>query len=87
MVKYGYVQEQVGRLSEMKKIRAYKLGDGKVHIIKDVKGTLPENANTYPEMKCPYKECNCNSNCAFFKTNWNMKSSVYCGKVKIGILK
>ena len=70
----------------MKKIKAYKLGNGKVYILKEVQGEIPKNANVYPEMTCPYKECNCNSNCAFFKTSWKADSKVYCGKVKIGIL-
>jgi hypothetical protein len=75
----------------MRKLRAYILGDGKVYILADeiiekAKGSIPENANVYPEMLCPYKDGGCNSNCAFFNTSWKTGSTIRCGKTKIGVL-
>lgn len=70
--------------TDERSLRAYKaVGGDEDHVwILD-----KEDLTDYPKLTCPYKDGYCTTRCAFFSTNWRPDNPVYCGNVKIGVLK
>jgi hypothetical protein len=75
------------RSSKYKRLTAYQLSKDKVvYIHRDTKMKTEVSYDRYPHMRCPYKDGDCNSDCAFFNTSWKTGSIILCGDKKIGVL-
>lgn len=75
------------RSCKHKRLTAYQLSKEKiVYIHRDTDMKTETDYNRYPNMRCPYKDSDCNSDCAFFNTSWKTGSIIRCGNKKIGVL-
>ena len=66
-------------MKNKRKLRVYQKGTASVWVV--------DGTKSYPELKCPYKDANCSTQCAhFILKKWITGTPIYCGNVNIGVL-